>query len=253
MTTPPTPTTFSLAEGVVGVFTTRATGNLAHRRPHVPGELHRSRRAVADALEVEVGDLHLMHQVHGGEVGIVGPGTPAGVEVPDVDALATDLAGRALIVQAADCVPILLAADNGPVGVAHAGRGGVAADVAGHLVAALVDLGARPDRLHAAIGPAIGGCCYEVPEAMATEVADRVGASEVNVASRTTWGTPSLDLPAAVSWQLSRAGVADVRPSPGCTRCDPDDRWFSHRRDPASGRHVGAVVRRRSASREVAA
>ena len=66
--------------------------------------------------------------------------------------------------------------------------------------------------------------------------------AEVLVA-QTTWGTASLDLPAAVAAQLRALGVEDVRPSPGCTRCAGDEGWFSHRRDPASGRHWGVVVR----------
>ncbi|MFT5222453.1 MAG: YfiH family protein [Glaciecola sp.] len=244
MTVSAAPETFALAQGVLGVFTQRGHGNLAHRRPHVPAELVSARTQVAHAVGVEAGELHLMRQVHGAQVGRIGASSSRGGEMRSVDALATDQTGRALVVQAADCVPVLIAADQGPIGVAHAGRGGVTGNVVAQLVDALVDLGARAEHLHAAIGPSIGGCCYEVPAAMAREVADRVGAQgAAKVVATTTWATTSLDLPVAVAWQLAQAGVTDIRPSPGCTHCDPEARWFSHRREASTGRHAGVVVR----------
>lgn len=240
--TPMTPTTFALAEGVVAAFTGRETGNLAHLRPHVPSELHASRRTLAATLGVEVADLHHLRQVHGGQVAVVEPETPRGAQFDGADALVTCESGRALVVQAADCVPVLVAADRGPVGAAHAGRNGISVDVVGKLVAAMVGMGAAADALHAAVGPAIGPCCYEVPPAMAREVADVLPDGNQFVAT-TTWGTTSLDLPSMAVAQLRRAGVQHVLESPGCTRCDAAGRWFSHRADPTAGRHAAAIVR----------
>jgi polyphenol oxidase len=137
-------------------------------------------------------------------------------------------------------VPLLRASSNGPVGVAHAGRLGVARDVLGAAVAALEGLGAPPDTVEAVIGPAIGGCCYEVPATMR----DELGADHPTAVAETTWGTPSLDLPAAAEARLGALGVRSVRRVGGCTRCDPHGRWFSHRVDPTTGRQIGVVVRR---------
>ena len=124
----------------------------------------------------------------------------------------------------ADCVPVVAASHPGrAVGAVHAGRGGV---VAGVVPAALARPGADDaGDVVALIGPAIGGCCYEVP-------ADMAGSGRRQHRARgpatTTWGTPSLDLPAAVTAQLHAAGVARVERLGGCTRCH-GDRWFSHR------------------------
>ena len=64
---------------------------------------------------------------------------------------------------AADCAPVLFAApDDGVIGACHAGWRGALDGVADATVEAMIDLGARPDRIKAAIGPCIGWSSYEV-------------------------------------------------------------------------------------------
>lgn len=214
--------------------------NLSHRRPHLPSVLAGARAEVCERIGVMPGDLHLMQQVHGSHVGIVDAATPRGAEVRGVDAMVTAEAGRPLVVLVADCVPLLLASDDGPVAAVHAGRRGIAAGVIGTALEALGRLRADPGSLRAAIGPAIGGCCYEVPAPMRDEFARERPAA----AATTTWGTPSLDLPAAVAAELGSAGVARVTDVGRCTRCAPAGAYFSHRADPAAGRQAGIVMRR---------
>ena len=60
------------------------------------------------------------------------------------------------------------------------------------------------------VGPHICGACYEVPEALQSEVAAREPAS----LSTTSWGTPALDIGAGVRAQLARAGVDRPSTSP---------------------------------------
>lgn len=216
-------------------------GNLSHRRPHRPDDLAAARAHVGAVTGTEPRTWHLMHQVHGAEVAVVDADVEPGTELREVDAAVTALPGRVLVVAVADCVPVLLAGPH-TVGVAHAGRAGVQADIVGATVRALQQLGDGPDQLQAVIGPAIGGCCYEVPAELRDEVA---GAWPV-AAATTTWGTPSLDLPRTVGEQLSDAGVQEVRRVGACTRCDAERRWFSHRADPDAGRQIGLIVRRGS-------
>ena len=172
----------------------------------------------------------LLRQVHGRRVLDVQPrqvGTEAGV----ADAATTAAEDVVLGVLVADCVPVLLASGR-RIGVAHAGRIGLHEGV---VEAVLRDF-ASPGR--AAIGPSIRGCCYEVPEELQQEVARRRPAA----AATTTWGTPSLDLAAAARVVLERAGW-DVVDVDVCTH--HDDRFMSHRRDPATGRQAGLVRRTR--------
>lgn len=211
-------------------------GNLSHHRPHLPAQLARDREDVFARMQLDPEDVHFMRQVHGAQVGVVTAETVRGAELRDVDALVTREPGRALAVQVADCVPVLLATDAGPVAAVHAGRRGLVAGVVPAAVAAMGGLGAPPDTLHALVGPAIGGCCYEVDAELQRDVVARHPAA----AATTTWGTPSLDLPAAVQRQLEDAGVALTRYG-GCSACTGS--WFSHRRDPEAGRQVGVVVR----------
>lgn len=239
-----------LRDGVAAWFTGRdphaapppigAAGNLAHRRPHLPADLARARASVAEQVGVPADRWHLMRQVHGAAVGVVDRDTPPGYVLRDVDAVVTAQLDRPLVVQVADCVPVLFAG-QGAIGAAHAGRRGVQAGVVPSAVAALRNLASTSDHIVAAIGPAIGGCCYEVPAPLQEEVLAVAPAAE----AETTWGTPSLDLRAAVRAQLRAAEIEIVAEEPSCTRCDT--RWFSHRRDPAGGRQVGLVVRHMAA------
>jgi hypothetical protein len=85
------------------------------------------------------------------------------------DASATNRAGLLLAVQTADCVPILLVdPKKRAVAAVHAGwRGTLARIVAKAIGQMQMNFGTKPADLLAAIGPSIGGCCYEV----GTEVA----------------------------------------------------------------------------------
>jgi YfiH family protein len=176
--------------------------------------------------------LALMHQVHGADVAVVDD--VAATALPQVDALVTRTAGVALVVRAADCVPVLLAdAARGVVGAAHAGRPGLVAGVVPAALAAMRDLGA--EEISAWIGPHVCGACYEVPEQMRADVAAVVPEAY----AETSWGTPSVDVGAGVLAQLRAAGVEVVDAS-RCTREDED--LYSYRRQGVeSGRLAGVV------------
>ncbi|MBL7490319.1 peptidoglycan editing factor PgeF [Frankia sp. AgB1.9] len=151
------------------------------------------------------------------------------------DGLVTDVPGLALTVLVADCVPVVFTAP-GAVGVAHAGRAGLAAGVVPATVAALADLGAAPEHLHVEVGPSVCGRCYEVPAAMR----DEVEALVPGTATATRAGTPALDLRAGVAGQLRDLGVTDITVSDRCTMEDPA--LFSHRRDAGrTGRFAGVA------------
>jgi polyphenol oxidase len=171
-------------------------------------------------------------QVHGNRVIEANPGRE-----PEADALFTQEDGLAVAVLVADCVPILLHdGASGAVSAVHAGRRGVAVGVVPNAVEALVGLrGSRSGVLSASIGPAICGGCYEVP----AEMRDEVAAVAPAAYAETTWGTPSLDLRAAVRAQLTAAGVGNIAIVGPCTRESPDH--FSHRRDGVTGRFAGVI------------
>ncbi len=203
--------------------------NLALQVGDADSVVARNRARVTEALGVAPGRLVTANQVHGREVAVVEgplPGPP-----PEADALVTRTRGLVLAALVADCTPVLLAdPDAGVVGVAHAGRPGLAAGVVPAVLAALRDLGAR--RIVARVGPSVCGRCYEVPAALQDEVAAVVPESR----TRSWTGTPALDVAAGVVAQLA-GEVAELRWLPGCTR--EDQRWFSYRRDRTTGRFAG--------------
>ncbi len=90
----------------------------------------------------------------------------------------------------------------------------------------------------AGLGPCIGPCCYEFSE---VDLHALVASCGTGLRARTSWGTPSLDLRAAVRGQLSRSEVSLVAASDDCTMCTPG--YFSYRGRGDDGRQALFVWR----------
>jgi YfiH family protein len=183
----------------------------------------------------------ILHQVHGGRV-VRASECAVPPEADAVEWVRGDPGRLVPTVRTADCVPVLLADARGHASSAvHAGWRGVVAGIVPAAVASLAARGIAPSGVVAAIGPAIGPCCYEVGR----DVADRaVAAAEGarGIASPEA-GKVLLDLPGAVRAQLVRAGIPpdSVHAAPWCTRCRAD-LFFSYRRDGAgAGRMMASV------------
>lgn len=211
-------------------FTDARAGNLALHVGDDPAEVRRRRELLEAKVGLAAGSFQYMNQVHGNAVAYIGDAAGG----PTADAMVSS--GRPLAVMVADCVPVVLAgATSGgqPVlGVAHAGRPGVASGVIPATLARMRAEGAEDIR--AWIGPSICGSCYEVPEGMRADVAAAVPAAWAT----TSWGTPGLDLPAGARSQLEANGVT-VEYSGPCTLENED--LFSYRRNPDTGRFAGLV------------
>jgi YfiH family protein len=165
-----------------------------------------------------------LRQVHSNRVlTAVGPGLAG-----EADALVTRAPGLALSIRTADCYPILIADPRTrSIAAIHAGWRGTAGRIVQETVARMrADFGAHPEDLHAAIGPGIGRCCYEVGE----EVARQFGLE----------GRGKIDLPDTNRRQLIESGVpaAQIHPVGRCTRCEPEV-FHSYRRD---GDRAGRMI-----------
>ena len=179
-------------------------------------------------LRKQVGDFVVMSQVHGDCVVVVDQVLP---EVPVADGLITSNPDLALVVMAADCIPLLLQSKE-LVAAVHIGRAGLMNSVALKTVVKMRDLGAT--KISGSIGPAICGSCYEVPQ----ELHDEVVAMHPLASSKTKSGTPALDLPSALIAALAEIDVS-VQISAGCTL--EDDSYFSYRRNKITGRQAGVI------------
>ncbi len=173
-------------------------------------------------------------QVHGVEVVEVGAehaGRVVGERRRGADALCTRARGIVLLSLAADCIALgLVDVQAGVLAIAHAGW--------------------RPERMRAVISPAIGPCCYEVGEEVASRALRRPGGEEAVWVDRTEPDRrPRLDLGALVHADLRTAGLtaAHIEHHGACTRCERS-RWFSYRGGDQSAR-FGLALGWRAAAR----
>ena len=228
------------------VTTTRAGGvsappydtfNLGDHVGDDPSAVATNRKRLASAIGLGADAVVWMNQVHGDNVVRVDGPLEGGVAaVEATDALVTTTPRLALAVVTADCVPVLLAdARAGVVAAVHAGRVGAQIGVVARAVEAMCEAGARAGDISVLFGPSVSGRNYEVPAAMADEVEAALPGSR----TRTSKGTPGLDLRAGIARQLKDLGVTAIDADP---RCTVDDRnLFSHRRDAPTGRLASVV------------
>jgi YfiH family protein len=133
----------------------------------------------------------------------------------DADALFCSRPRIPIGVRTADCVPILLANREGSaVAAIHAGWRGTKARIADEVWRFLKKLNEQPANWVAAIGPAIGPCCYEVSEDLAREFANEFGSRHLTGPSRRM-----LDLQAVNEQQLRELGLRDIEVLRFCTKC----------------------------------
>lgn len=216
----------------VGPFATFNTRLQTGDDPHAVAE---NRRRLAARLGT--GHVQYLNQVHG--TAVVRADVPSCATEPDADAVWTDARNLALVIQTADCLPVLIAHPT-RIGAAHAGWRGLAAGVLEGLVAAMA---VPASEMRAWIGPAIGGTAYEVGDdvRLAFGDADRVIGFRQGLAPGKWW----CDLAAIAAARLAAAGLLTTAVSPSglCTLADRD-RFFSYRRDGETGRLASVILRR---------
>jgi hypothetical protein len=176
-----------------------------------------------------------VRQVHGRGVVVCDDTGPGHHGATEGDALVATRRGVVVAVKTADCVPILLSSSSPRsarrwAAAVHAGWRGAVGGVVEAAIADAESRGHAASALHAAIGPSIGPCCYEVGE----DVASHFRHLDLPVIDG---AKPRLDLPDIASELLRRAGLApgNVVLCAPCTRCHPE-LYESYR---ASGPHAG--------------
>jgi len=269
---------FSTRKGGASRLDGVATLNLAFAEWDSPAAVAKNRRAFAHALaawkpaskhDAKIGSepsLVTLRQVHSDVVWVF---SNASENPPQGDAAITGRSGFYLAIQTADCVPILMADASRRVSAAiHAGwRGTLARIVTKTLGRMRFEFGTDPRDVIAAIGPAIGPCCYEVGPEVAQSFAGQFARAgewfqgpferlatgeEPNPLPWLTMMPPGhepppervqLDLAAANRWQLVDAGVnaRNIAVSSLCTGCRKD-LFFSYRKEGArTGRMLSAI------------
>ncbi|KQU03240.1 laccase [Rhodococcus sp. Leaf7] len=208
--------------------------NLGDHVGDSPADVAANRRRLAEKIGLDPGRLVWMDQIHGRSVATIDG--PQSAPLDATDAVVTTQRDLALVVLAADCVPLLLSDDAaGVIAAVHAGRVGARIGIVPRVLDAMVAVGARISRIEAFMGPAAGGEDYEVPRTMQIDVETHLPGS----ATRTRKGTPGLDIRAGLRRQLLESGIAGVALDPRETITDRS--LFSHRRGAPTGRHAGVI------------
>jgi YfiH family protein len=230
----------ALADHAAHLITTR---QLQLRHESMAEDYHRIAHAlgVGRGADTEEPEVVRVKQVHGRAVLFVRPGEPV-PPLPEADAIVCSDPERVISVRVADCVPVLLAdRAHRVVAAVHAGWRGAAAGVIGAAVRMTAAAAVDPADLVAAIGPAIGPCCYQVDEPVCSRFTQQMPGSAAWFApDGTRW---RLDLWAAAHDQLVAAGIPRdaIHVARRCTAHEPEH-WFSFRRDGAgTGRMVAAI------------
>lgn len=199
------------------------------------------RRAVAAVLPAA--RLVTVHQIHSANV--VEAGDWPDDNRPHADALVTDKPGILLGILTADCAPILFAdREAGVIGAAHSGWRGAVAGVSEATVDAMERLGARRERIAAAIGPAIAARNYEVDFGFEERLIALDDANE-RFFTEGPAGKPHFDLEAYILARLAAAGIRKVEALGLDTYADAE-RFYSfrratHRNEPDYGRQVSLI------------
>lgn len=199
----------------------------------------KNRRSLAERLGFDFDAWSSSEQVHGTRVFYMteewrGSGRENQNEaIKDTDGIYTDKPDILLTSFYADCVPLLfLDPQRRAVGLAHAGWKGTVGLIAGEMVTAFgKQFNSKPDDLFVAIGPSIGGCCYEVDEHVMQHVRRSVPEWQQCATAKEN-NRFMLDLPACNQQILEQAGVQTNRiwRTSWCTHCRTD-LFFSHRKE----------------------
>jgi hypothetical protein len=227
-----------VSEGVYGSL------NCGQGSADAPERVSENRARVARALNTDPERLLSVCQVHSSDaVAVDAPW--AGVR-PKADAIVTATRGLALGVLTADCAPVLFAdAEAGVIGAAHAGWRGALAGVMDATVAAMERLGARRERISAAVGPTIGQDSYEVGPEFEREFLTAAPQSH-QFFHTCPDQRPRFDLAGFCRARLEAAGVGIVEVASPNTYAE-ESRFFSfrrstHRMEPDYGRQISAIV-----------
>ncbi len=225
------------------IFTTRyggvstgacASWNFGENRGDDPQCVRENYRLAGEIMSCGADDFVVTRQVH--EATVLNASDAdrhtLGTPVPySADGLVTAEKNLPLMIYIADCVPVLM---HDPVAeviaAVHCGWKSSVADILGVAVGKMIELGAKPENIHAAIGASIGKCCFECDDDVPEAVRRYLGGDAEDLLEKKPNGKTHVDLRGANERRLLQLGLKreNIDVSCECTMCMQDKYW-SHR------------------------
>lgn len=210
------------------------------------GNVLENRERVARHLGATARDVVSLYQVHSATaLAVAGPVAPD--DRPKADAVVTATPGLAIGILTADCAPVLFADPEARVvGAAHSGWRGAVGGVLEATVAEMERLGARRQRIRAAIGPCINQDAYEVGPEFELEFLKSCSSNTRFFFRNSPNARARFDLPGFVEDQLKQSGIGAIERQTACTY-ENESYFYSyrrsqHRNEGDYGRQISAIV-----------
>ena len=238
-------------------FTTRYGGvsrgefsslNLGSNRGDDPEDVRENYRRVCALMGAGIDDCAVTKQVHGNTVRVVMEADRhvCMSNVPyEADGLVTNTRGLPIMCFVADCVPALLCDwENSVIAAVHCGWRSSVADILGETVKKMCALGARPESIHAAMGAAIGRCCFETDDDVPQAVEKYLDGDTEGLFDRRADGKTMVDLRAANARRLIQLGLKaeNIDLSQECTMCSHEKYWSHRYTKGRRGSQAAAIV-----------
>lgn len=211
--------------------------NLSERVGDQQGLVLENRLHALSELGLNLESVARLKQIHSSKVVQAVPGT-----VMEGDALVSAKANVVLVIETADCYPVLLEdAVNGVIGAAHCGWRGTAGKILENTISKMLELGAKLEHIRAAVGPGICVEHYSVGLEVREQFLNAGFPQNILEPSGTLW---KLDLSAANAWLLEACGVPKNQIWQS-SACSTDPEFFSYRRDAGKTGRMWSIIANR--------
>lgn len=224
-------------EGLVAFFTTRDLPLKAGERADLTNEIENNKKLLCEELNIPFENLIIPQQTHSDNVRIAKCKVQSAKCYKDTDALIANEPNVVLALNFADCVPILFYDSvKKVIAATHAGWRGTAVQIGVKTVQKMVEeFSCKPSDIIAAIGPAIGNCCFEAKEDVLAQLEATLDANSSAISNN------HADLKLINKLQLLACGIEKIDVCEYCTSCQ-SELFFSYRKEKGNTARHSAVI-----------
>ncbi len=225
-------------------FTTRDFLLKAADLVELNDEANANLNLLCEYLNITKENLHIPKQTHSDNIQIV---NEYDNEYAETDGLISNKKNSVMLLNFADCTPIILYDEKNNVGsVVHAGWRGTAKKIVQNAVDIMQKkFKSEPKDITAAIGPAIGACCYCVDSDVCNKLSATVKVDTKCISQRVIESTSekyNVDLKKINAIQLEECGVKNIDTTDYCTSCS-NDLFFSYRKENGKTARHSAILK----------